>query len=197
MGGEGQSGGGDFSELLGEEVTPLAGDTPLLLKRFAEITPGTAERRKAAERLLARDPNFLSTENIPLVDPHAELSFLRPGVQYGVFKRLRLGDYPVETRLDLHGLTVEQARVAVFQLVRDCLKHDVRVCLLSHGRGVGRKPPALLKSCVACWLPQLEDVLAFHSAPHRLGGTGATVVLLRKSERARQENFEAFSRRPR
>lgn len=187
----------DFRELLGEDVTPLAGDTPLLLKRFAEVTPGTLERRRAAEALLARDPNFLSTQDIPLVEPHAELSFLRPGVQYGVFKRLRLAEYRIETRLDLHGLTVEQARLAVFQLVRDCLKHDLRVCLISHGRGVGRQTPALLKSCVAFWLPQLPEVLALHSAPQHLGGTGATVILLRKSEKARQENFETYSRRPR
>jgi len=187
----------DFRELLGEDVTPLAGDTPLLLKRFAEVTPGTLERRRAAEALLARDPNFLSTQDIPPVEPHAELSFLRPGVQYGVFKRLRLAEYRIETRLDLHGLTVEQARLAVFQLVRDCLKHDLRVCLISHGRGVGRKTPALLKSCVAFWLPQLPEVLAMHSAPQHLGGTGATVILLRKSEKARQENFETYSRRPR
>jgi len=187
----------DFKELLGEDVTPLAGDTPLLLKRFAEVTPGTLERRRAAEALLARDPNFLSTQDIPLIEPHAELSFLRPGVQYGVFKRLRLAEYRIETRLDLHGLTVEQARLAVFQLVRDCLKHDLRVCLIAHGRGAGRKTPALLKSCVAFWLPQLPEVLAMHSAPQHLGGTGATVILLRKSERARQENFETYSRRPR
>jgi DNA-nicking Smr family endonuclease len=187
----------DFRELLGEEVTPLAGDTPLLLKRFAEVTPGTLERRRAAEALLARDPNFLSTQDIPLVEPHAELSFLRPGVQYGVFKRLRLGEYRIETRLDLHGLTVEQSRLAVFQLVRDCMKHSLRVCLISHGRAVGRQTPALLKSCVAFWLPQLPEVLALHSAPQHLGGTGATVILLRKSDKARQENFETYSRRPR
>lgn len=187
----------DFKELLGEDVTPLAGDTPLLLKRFAEVTPGTLERRRAAEALLARDPNFLSTQDIPLIEPHAELSFLRPGVQYGVFKRLRLAEYRIETRLDLHGLSVEQARLAVFQLVRDCLKHDLRVCLIAHGRGAGRKTPALLKSCVAFWLPQLPEVLAMHSAPQHLGGTGATVILLRKSEKARQENFETYSRRPR
>jgi DNA-nicking Smr family endonuclease len=186
-----------FRELLGEDVTPLAGDSPLVLKRAPEITPGVLERRRAAERLAGRDPNFLSTTDIPMLDPHAELSFLRPGVQHGVFKRLRHGEYPVQTRLDLHGMSVEQARQAVYQLVQDCLKNDVRVCLLSHGRGVERKPPALLKSCVAFWLPQLPDVLAFHSAPRHLGGGGATVVLLRKSERARQENFETYSRRPR
>ena len=187
---------GDFRDLLGEDVIPLTGDTPLLLKRLPELTPGTLERRRAAQALLQRDPNFLSTNDIPLLDPHAELSFRRPGVQYGVFKRLRHGEYRIDTRLDLHGLTVEQARLGVFQLVRDCLKHDLRVCLVSHGRGVGRKTPALLKSCVAFWLPQLPEVLAMHSAPQHLGGTGATVILLRKSERARQENFEKFSRRP-
>jgi DNA-nicking Smr family endonuclease len=186
-----------FRELLGEEVTPLSGDASLLLKRAPAITPGTLERRRAAEALPVRDDNFLRTTDIPLVAPHDELSFLRPGVQHGVFRRLRLGEYRVETRLDLHGLGVEQAREAVFRLVRDCLKHDLRVCLLSHGRGAERKPPALLKSCVALWLPQLNEVLAFHSAPRHLGGTGATVVLLRKSERARQENFETYSRRPR
>jgi hypothetical protein len=36
-----------------------------------------------------------------------------------------------------------------------------------------------------------------HSAPQHLGGTGATVILLRKSDKARQENFETYSRRPR
>jgi DNA-nicking Smr family endonuclease len=186
-----------FRELLGEDVTPLSGDAALLLKRAPGITPGTLERRRAAEALPLRDDNVLRTTDIPLVAPYDELSFLRPGVQHGVFRRLRLGEYRVETRLDLHGLGVEQAREAVFRLVRDCLKHDLRVCLLSHGRGAERKPPALLKSCVAFWLPQLNEVLAFHSAPRHLGGTGATVVLLRKSERARQENFEIYSRRPR
>ena len=60
-----------------------------------------------------------------------------------------------------------------------------------------RRPAALLKSCVALWLPQFEEVLAFHSAPRHMGGTGATCVLLRKSDRARQENFEKHSKRSR
>jgi DNA-nicking Smr family endonuclease len=77
------------------------------------------------------------------------------------------------------------------------MRHDVRAALISHGRGAGRSTPALLKSCVALWLPQFAEVLAFHSAPRHLGGTGATAILLRKSERARQENFEKHSKRAR
>jgi len=53
----------------------------------------------------------------------------------------------------------------------------------------------LLKSCVNLWLPQFEQVLAFHSAPRHLGGMGATCFLLKKSEQARQKNFEIHSKR--
>jgi len=186
----------DFRELMGD-VRPLGGDHAVLLKRAPEITPGTLQRRLAAESLGRRDDNFLSTTHIPLLEPHAELSFIRPGVQYGVFRRLRLGDYRFDSRLDLHGLTVEQAREALWRFVADCMKHDVRAALVNHGKGAGRSTPALLKSCVALWLPQFAEVLAFHSAPRHLGGTGATVILLRKSERARQENFEKHSKRAR
>jgi DNA-nicking Smr family endonuclease len=193
---EGSTDEQEFRELMAD-VRPLKGERALRLPRATEITPGTLERRLAAESLVRTDPNFLSATHIPLLDPHAELSFIRPGVQYGVFKRLRLGDYRFDSRLDLHGLSVEQAREALFRFIADCMRHDVRAALLSHGRGAGRSTPALLKSCVALWLPQFAEVLAFHSAPRHLGGTGATVILLRKSERARQENFEKHSRRAR
>jgi len=35
-------------------------------------------------------------------------------------------------------------------------------------------------------------VQAFHSAPVRLGGTGAVLVLLRKSEEQKEKNRERF-----
>src|SRR5690606_33251926 len=118
------------------------------------------------------------------------LDWKRDGVQHGVFKNLRLGRYPIDARLDLHRHSVEQARMAVFQFARDALAHDIRCGLISHGRGEGRDPPALLKSCVNHWLRELDEVLAFHSAERRHGGVGATYVLFRKSTREREENRE-------
>jgi DNA-nicking Smr family endonuclease len=185
-----------FRELM-SDVEPLGGEPSLVLKRAREVTPGSRERRRAAEAAALIELNELSTSHIPPVDPHAELSFIRPGVQYGVFKRLRMGDYRFDARLDLHGHTVVQARDALCAFVRDCMKHDVRAALIAHGRGQERNPPALLKSCVASWLPKLSEVLAFHSAPRHLGGTGATAILLRKGERAKLENFEKHSKRGR
>lgn len=183
-----------FRELM-SDVEPLKSDSEHVLKRASEITPGVLMRRAQAEARKNPFGNFLSDSEIPLIDPHHEVSFKRSGVQHGVFKRLRLGDYQFDARLDLHGYSLEQAREAVFKFVRDCHRLDIRAALIAHGKGVGRNPPALLKSCVAHWLPQFEEVLAFHSAPRHLGGMGATCFLLKKSEKARQKNFEIHSKR--
>ncbi len=172
------------------------------LKQVARVPLSTSDntlnsraRREAATALKPETGNDLSGEYIEPVDPNEILSFQRPGVQHGVYRNLRLGKYNIEARLDLHGYTVEQAREAVYRFVRDCLSNDIRCALITHGKGEGRKQPALLKSCIAHWLPQLDQVLAFHSAQKHHGASGATYVMLRKSERKRQDNWERHQKR--
>jgi len=182
-----------FSDLFGA-AEPVGGKDRVLLKPQPLDTPGLQQRRLDATATTAADQG-LSTTDIPQLAPGAWLEFCRPGVQHGVYRKLRLGEYPPEARLDLHGMTVEQARSALLAFVRDCLAHDLRSLLIAHGTGHGRLKPAVLKSCLAHWLPQLDDVLAFHSAQRGHGGVGATYVLLKKSPRKRQQNFEVHSRR--
>jgi|TARA_R110000851_G_scaffold181511_2_gene330275 DNA-nicking Smr family endonuclease len=161
------------------------------LKQPVVMTPGLESRRRAAEAMIASDVDGLSSEAyIPPVKPRDVLSFKRSGVQHGVFKNLRMGNYLVDSRLDLHRLTVEQARQQVYLFIQDCLKHDIRCALITHGRGENREKPALLKSCTNHWLQQMDEVLAFHSAQPQHGGTGATYVMLRKSAEKRVENLE-------
>ena len=93
-------------------------------------------------------------------------------------------------------MSVEQAKMAVVQFVSDCLSHGVRCALINHGKGEGRRQPAMLKSCIAHWLPQFGAVLAFHSAQKYQGGVGATYVMLKKSDAERRENLEQHQRRP-
>lgn len=184
----------DFRDLIGE-VEPLR-HAPRLIRARAEPTPGQEIRRRAAEQERQRDGNYLArAEQVALVAPWDTLDWKRDGVQHGVFKNLRQGRYPIDARLDLHRHGVEQARVAVFQFARDALAHDIRCGLISHGRGEGRNPPALLKSCVNHWLRELDEVLAFHSAERRHGGVGATYVLFRKSPQKSGDNGERFGNR--
>ncbi|MBB5211441.1 DNA endonuclease SmrA [Microbulbifer hydrolyticus] len=154
-------------------------------------------RREAATAQTARELNPLGGEYVEPVDPWDPIEFKRDGVQNGVYRNLRLGKYTVDARLDLHNHTIEMARSALYRFVKDCVEADVRCALVTHGKGEGRKQPALLKSCVNAWLPQLPEVLAFHSAQKQHGGLGATYLLLRKSERKRQQNLEQHQRRSR
>ncbi|MFC6977634.1 DNA endonuclease SmrA [Microbulbifer taiwanensis] len=180
------------------DVKPLARERRVVLKKDRQDADlNQRARREAAVEETARELNPLSGEYVELVDPWDPLEFKRDGVQNGVYRNLRLGKYQVDARLDLHRYTVEMARRAVLEFVRDCVEADVRCALITHGKGEGRKQPALLKSCVNNWLPQLQEVLAFHSAQKQHGGLGATYVLLRKSERKRQENLEQHQRRNR
>ena len=101
--------------------------------------------------------------------------------------RLRLGQYPIEARLDLHRMTVEEARRDVFGFINDCVRYGLRSVIILHGKGE-RNPDGIaqLKSHLAKWLPELEDVLGFHSAQKRHGGTGAVYVLVRTGDRDKQ-----------
>lgn len=184
-----------FSKMLGDDVTPLQQETRVRLSRQESDTPGVDERRKAAAEQVRTAADPLTTEPMEMVDPLSVLSFKRPGVQNGVFRNLRLGKYPLDARLDLHRMTVAVARKSIYQFVQDCVAHDVRAALITHGKGLGRENPAVLKSCVASWLPQMPDVLAFHTALKQHGSYGATYVLLRKSEKKKQETREKASKR--
>lgn len=180
----------EFHKLLGDDVEPIQLERRVRLARSKQSQDSLKRRREAAqeETLNADDP--LAGEPVDMVHPLDVILFQRPGVQHGVFRNLRLGKYTIDARLDLHKLTVERARQEVYQFITDCVSNDVRTALITHGKGEGREQPALLKSCVAFWLPQLDSVLAFHTAQKQHGGYGATYVLLKKGERKKLHNRE-------
>lgn len=178
-----------------KDVTPIKVEEKVALAGSALDKAALESRRKAATAVLEKDKNFLSGEYIEPLEPLSVIEFRRDGVQNGVYRNLRLGKYQIDARLDLHHMTVDQARSAVFQFIKDCMTHDIRCALITHGKGEGREQPAQLKSCVAHWLPQFQEVLAFHSAQKPHGWVGATYVLLRKSEAKKQETWEMHHKR--
>jgi DNA-nicking Smr family endonuclease len=185
-----------FESMLGDDVVPLSSKGAFRPETTQKQTPGMAERRKAAQRDETLYANELATAGeIKQLDPFDILSFTRPGVQHGVFKNLRLGKYDIHSALDLHGKTVEQSRQAVWGFIKDCCKQGVRCGLITHGKGQGREEPAKLKSCVNHWLPQIDAILAFHSAQKQHGGLGATYVLFKKSPVSRQRTSEQHQHR--
>jgi DNA-nicking Smr family endonuclease len=175
-------------------VKPLVQDRVVTRKSGHQPTANQLARRHAAITEMSQDENLLTTEYVEMVDPYDIIEFKRPGVQEGVYRKLRLGKYEVDAVLDLHRKTVEQARHEVFEFIRECSRLGVRTVMILHGKGDRSQQPALLKSYVNKWLPNLPAVMAFHSAQKHHGGAGAMYVLLKKSDAKKQENRERHLR---
>ncbi|MFO1067676.1 MAG: Smr/MutS family protein [Geminicoccaceae bacterium] len=95
--------------------------------------------------------------------------------------RLRRGLYPVEARLDLHGMTQAQAHDALTGFVALAHGRGQRCVLVITGRGLGSG--GTLRAMTPRWLdepPNRERVLSYAPAQLRHGGDGALYVLLRR-----------------
>ena len=102
-----------------------------------------------------------------------------------VLRALRRGDHRPEARLDLHGQTREEALRAVERFVLRSRADGHRAVLVIHGRGQNSEAgEPVLRPALHEWLASAAaaraGVMAFAPAPARAGGTGATVVLLRR-----------------
>lgn len=189
----------DFDLFLSsmEDVKPLKHDT-VSPNSCSGHSPTIAQQQKrlAAENDLSNDENYLRSELVELLDPHAMLSFKKDGVQAQVFKNLRLAKYQLDATLDLHGQALKNARHTLFNFISDCQQRNIRVVLIRHGIGIKNKTkPGILKSYTNKWLQEIPAVLAFHSALKQHGGSGASYVLLQKSEEKKHENRELHSKR--
>lgn len=144
-------------------------------------TPPVAKRRKRPidDKESPAGFEFSDHENLPSVSSDELLEFTRPGVQYKMLRKLRLGQYNVEAILDLHGKTVEQARQELSTFLLRCEQRALRHVLIIHGKGRFTSQP-VLKNKLNHWLRQTEQVLAFCSATAINGSSGALYVLLRR-----------------
>ncbi len=187
---------------LGEKVKKKARHEEQLREAKKEMPRAVSltqlERRYAAlgiDRTPKVDPNPLTLGDVPALEPRDVLEWKKDGVQHQVFARLKNGQYPIEGSLDLHRLSVREAREAVRKFFRLAEAKRWRTVLIAHGRGEQSATPARLKSYVVHWLGQMPDVIAYSSADRRHGGTGAVLVLVRKSAAAKEETREAFGQK--
>jgi DNA-nicking Smr family endonuclease len=159
------------------DVTPLKPDNKIEIARNLKKTlPQTRQEveTRAIEDVFSDAEIF---EECPEV-----LSFARSGLQHNVLKKLRQGKQPVEHTLDLHGLTVTQARLELSGFLGECEAAGIRHVIIIHGKGYRSKDKPVIKPMVNRWLREVSNVLAFHTAQPKDGGSGAVYVLLKKPQ---------------
>lgn len=106
--------------------------------------------------------------------------FARSGLQKNIVRRLKRGQYKIESTLDLHGLRAFEAEDALDTFISDALSHRFTCVLIIHGKGLqSANKKGVLKQYTLKWLKQIAAVKAFCTAQPRHGGTGAVYVLLK------------------
>lgn len=104
-----------------------------------------------------------------------------PGVDRRTEERLRRGRFPIEGRIDLHGMTQAEAHSALAGFVLRSWHERRRHVLVITGKGA--RGGGVLRAAVPRWLdePPLRPlVLALRHAQPQHGGEGALYVLLKR-----------------
>jgi DNA-nicking Smr family endonuclease len=174
-----------------EDVQPL--------KRCAEVHWQPGRNTRAARQVdTVQLDNFLTTGFLDILPLGSPLEFRREGVQQGVIDKLRSGKYHQQASLSLLRQPVEQCRQLLFSFMHQAHQDGLRNFMIIHGKGREDASHAnIVRSYLARWLPEFDEVQAFCVAQSHHGGSGACYVALRKSEQAKLENRERHAKRSR
>jgi DNA-nicking Smr family endonuclease len=163
-------------------------DATLWQRATRDVKPLAPRSQPATEPLLERRPV------VPRSAPPAAAAALRPialdrfaGIDRANAERLKRGRHKIEARLDLHGMTQDEAHRTLLDFIRAARAAGKRCILVITGRG---RPTGshggggVLKTAVPRWLGEAEflpHLLATATAQPRDGGAGALYVMLRRN----------------
>jgi DNA-nicking Smr family endonuclease len=97
--------------------------------------------------------------------------------------RLSKGRLPIEGRVDLHGLTQDEAYSLLFSFLRRAHAGGIRYVLVITGKGSSSGGDGVLRRAVPAWLstPAFRPLVSSHDhAARNHGGSGALYVRLRR-----------------
>ena len=171
-----------------QSALPLKASGRVLHTR-AQLTPAHDLLEQKRQRAVGRSTQTTAPQTmtlrpestgacLPVTDTEHDIAWAAPGIGPDTLRRLKQAYWPVGAQLDLHGLNSEQARDALMAFLHTSQAHaTVRII---HGQGFGSaNGQGVLKSLMVQWLRQIQDVVAFATAPQAHGGRGAMLVLIR------------------
>lgn len=172
----------------------------LFRRAMADVTPlGKPDQTRVQQRNERRTEQLTSTRQPQEIDDYGQhlqdtinavehavsaaepLFFAQAGILPKTLRQLKRGELLINARLDLHGLTIAQARAALSKFMYQSSRNKHRIVSIVHGKGSRSQTQyPILKNLTNIWLRQFKQVLAFCSAQPKDGGTGAVHVLLKK-----------------
>lgn len=156
--------------LVARSAKPLAGKEPVALPPEAlarEERAAPAPRGEAQEGPAAR-PKTLKLAHV--FDTQTR-------------DKLAKGRLPIEGRVDLHGMTQDEAYWLLLSFLRRAQQGGVRYVLIITGKGSSSRGEGVLRRSVPHWLatPPFRALVSGHDdASRRHGGSGALYVRIRR-----------------
>lgn len=164
-------------ELAMRDVVPLKRRKKQPLR--AEPKPPEPAAREAAARRATYVPLVPSAPAAPR--PPASKS-AEPGLDRNTARRFERGEMPIDSAIDLHGMTQARAHEALDGFVAAAARAGARMLLVVTGKG--RQGEGVLRRQVPEWLragPHAGRILRIASARIQHGGEGAFYILLRRA----------------
>jgi len=176
----------------------FAGVRPLD-RPYERVSKQTIERSTSVDNLAQRGQAMAAAEaeavhehlralvegkaRFEVTDDGLRVEGRRTDVPLDALRRLRRGLVPIDSRVDLHGLNVTEARAQIETFLATMRARHERCVLIIHGKGVhSPSGTSVLRGEITAWLSQgqaSQHVAAFATADAQDGGEGATYVLLR------------------
>jgi DNA-nicking Smr family endonuclease len=167
-----------YAAMDGVQQITNRGEAPVPNPRLPEIIDENAEALAQLSELVAGNGDF------DVADSDEFIEGASPGTDRNLMRALRRGDFALQGRLDLHGMTQAEAKTAVDRFLTDSRRTGKRCVIIVHGKGLNSPDQIpVLKGQLKAWLSQKRVgslVLAYATARPQDGGAGAVYVLLRR-----------------
>jgi DNA-nicking Smr family endonuclease len=205
--GEGSENAGSFQgKTEASAIDAAESDAALFLKEMDGVVPLNKDKERVGpspqNKKISLGDEFLSEDEIALaqlrnlVNGEGDFDFsftdeyiegYSKGLPFVTREALKNGRFPIEDKLDLHGLTLAEAKEQLRKFFHKSAFDGKRNVLVIHGRGL-RSPDKIpvIKSNLQIHLlknPLKKYILAFVTALPSDGGFGAIYVLLKKHSR--------------
>jgi len=146
----------------------------------------TIKKRARQKKVINEELSNITSNN----DFHEKVKFT--GIHRRLEQKMSRGQIKIDSTLDLHGMTQEEAKNATVNFVRMAKKNNLNIVLIITGKGVSkgntndeyrtRYERGVLNQNLPNWLklPQIrDDINGYKYANTRHGGEGAYYILLK------------------
>jgi DNA-nicking Smr family endonuclease len=160
--------------LVARTTTPLKGRRPAEMEQ--------AETATMAE-LLAERTTEPARPALPAAAPRRHVAAAQHPLDRQTHEKLAAGRLPIEGRVDLHGMTQEQAYGLLLSFLSRAHATGVRYVLVITGKGSSSGGDGVLRRAVPAWLATapFRGLVGSHDpAARQHGGGGALYVRLRR-----------------